>query len=141
MPPMRNLMRIIAAAAVLASSNHVLTQSPSDPIATRSRQLHERAIVVDTHIDTTQRLVFDPKFDLATRHTDGNIDLPRIKEGGLDAAFFSIWVPGDVTGPTAVKRAMDQIDAVREAVRTHPAALVLATTAADAPLPRTRLPR
>ena len=131
MPRMRSLMRIVAAAAVLASSSHVLTQSPGDPIATRSRQLHERAIVVDTHIDTTQRLVFDPKFDLATRHTDGNIDLPRIKDGGLDAAFFSIWVPGDVTGPTAVKRAMDQIDAVREAVRTHPAAMVLATTAAD----------
>jgi membrane dipeptidase len=131
MPRMRNLMRIVAAAAVLASSSHVLTQSQADPIATRSRQLHERAIVVDTHIDTTQRLVFDPKFDLATRHTDGNIDLPRIKDGGLDAAFFSIWVPADVTGPTAVKRAMDQIDAVREAVRTHPAAMVLATTAAD----------
>jgi membrane dipeptidase len=54
-----------------------------------------------------------------------------MKEGGLDALFFSIWVPSDVTGPPAVKRAFDQIDAVREAVRTHPNDLVLATTAAD----------
>jgi membrane dipeptidase len=53
-----------------------------------------------------------------------------MREGGLDAIFFSIWVTGDVTGPTAVKRAFNQIDAVREAVRTHPE-LVLATTAAD----------
>jgi len=53
-----------------------------------------------------------------------------MREGGLDAIFFSIWLTGDVTGPIAVKRAFAQIDAVREAVRTHPD-LVLATSAAD----------
>src|SRR5262245_65506167 len=79
--------------------------------------VHQRAIVVDTHADTTQRLIFDPKFNLAERHSDGNIDIPRMRDGGLDALFFSIWVPSDVTGPIAVKRAFDQIDAVREAVR------------------------
>src|SRR5262249_29414238 len=47
------------------------------------------------------------------------------------ALFFSIWVSSDVTGPTAVNRALDQIDAVREALRTHPHDLMLATTAAD----------
>src|SRR5213078_1199774 len=93
--------------------------------------VHSRAIVVDTHADTTQRLIFDPKFNLAERHSDGNIDIPRMREGGLDALFFSIWVPSEVTGPPAVKRAMDLIDAVREAARTHPNDLMLATTAAD----------
>ena len=93
--------------------------------------VHSRAIVVDTHADTTQRLIFDPKFNLAERHSDGNIDIPRMRDGGLDALFFSIWVPSEVTGPIAVKRAFDQIDAVREAVRQHPNDLVLATTAAE----------
>ena len=51
-----------------------------------------------------------------------------MRQGGLDALFFSIWVPSEVTGPTAVKRALDQIDAVREAVRTHPHDLMTATT-------------
>jgi membrane dipeptidase len=100
-------------------------------VSPRARALHDRAIVVDTHADTTQRLVFDPSFDIGTRHRDGHIDIPRMREGGLDALFFSIWVPSDVTGPPAVKRAFDQIDAVREAVRLHPNDLVLATTAAD----------
>jgi membrane dipeptidase len=54
-----------------------------------------------------------------------------MKEGGLDGVFFSIWVPSDVTGLPGVKRALDQIDAVREAARTHSDAIVLATTAAD----------
>ena len=93
--------------------------------------IHQQAIVVDTHADTTQRLIFDPKFDIGVRHADGNLDVPRMKEGGLDAVFFSIWVPSDVTGLPAVKRALDQIDAVREAVRTHPDTLALASTAAE----------
>jgi membrane dipeptidase len=49
----------------------------------------------------------------------------------MDAIFFSIWIPGDTTGPEAVKQALDQIDAVREAVRTHPNDLMLATSASD----------
>src|SRR5438552_8036069 len=54
-----------------------------------------------------------------------------MRDGGLDALFFSISVPSDATGPPAVKRALDLIDSVREAVRTHPNDLMLATTAAD----------
>src|SRR6266581_6735411 len=110
----------------------VLSQPPpGDQVSSRARQLHDRAIVVDTHDDTTQRLVSDKSFDIAARNKNGNIDIPRMKEGGLDALFFSIWVPSDVTGPPAVKRALDQIDAVREAARTMPKDLMLATTAAD----------
>jgi membrane dipeptidase len=93
--------------------------------------VHTRAIVVDSHDDTPQRMFFDKTFDLGTRHRDGNIDIPRMRDGGLDALFFSIWVPSDVTGPPAVKRALQLIDSVHEAVRRHPNDLMLATTAAD----------
>jgi membrane dipeptidase len=110
----------------------VFTQAPTgDQVSARAKQLHDRAIVIDSHDDTTQRLVFEKAFNIAARNKNGNIDIPRMREGGLDALFFSIWVPSDVTGPPAVKRALDQIDAVREAVRTNPKDLVLATTAAE----------
>jgi len=128
---LRAMIIFITAAIAAAASAALFTQSaPPDQVSSRARQLHERAIVVDTHDDTTQRLIFETAFDIGARNQDGNIDIPRMREGGLDAIFFSIWVKGDVTGPIAVKRAFDQIDAVREAVRTHPD-LVLATTAAD----------
>ena len=117
--------------SVLAGSVLALAQSPSTSVSPRAKQLHERAIVIDSHDDTTQRLLFEKGFDIGARHANGNIDIPRMKEGGLDALFFSIWVPSDLTGPPAVKRAMDLIDAVREAVRTHPGDLMPATTAAD----------
>jgi membrane dipeptidase len=97
-------------------------------ISPAARELHSKSIVIDTHDDTTQRLL-DPKFDFGARHTDGSVDIPRMREGGLSAIFFSIWIPGTVTGPTAVQRALDQIAAVRETLLRHPNDLVLCTTA------------
>ncbi len=122
---LRALAFVLAAVPVA-----VLTQS-GNQVSPRAKEVHDRAIVIDTHADTTQRLVFDNRFNISERHSDGNIDVPRMRDGGLDALFFSIWVPSDVTGPPAVKRAFDQIDAVREAARLHPNDLMLATTAAD----------
>jgi membrane dipeptidase len=107
----------------------VTTKSHSQTnISQAARESHLQSIVVDTHDDTTQRLL-DPKFDFGVRHTDGSVDIPRMREGGLSAIFFSIWIPGTVTGPTAVQRAFDQIAAVRETVARHPNDLVLCTTA------------
>ena len=90
----------------------------------------ESPIIVDTHDDTTQNLL-SPHFDLGERHTTGSIDIPRMREGGLSAIFFSIWISGTVTGPRAVKDALVQIDLVREQVRLHPRDLRLATTAEE----------
>jgi membrane dipeptidase len=103
---------------------------PSDEISPRAKKLHFSSIIIDTHDDTTQRLL-TPGFDIGVRHTDGSVDIPRMREGGLSAIFFSIWISGTVTGPEAVKRALDQIDAVHQMVRTHAKDLVLCTTAAE----------
>jgi membrane dipeptidase len=52
-----------------------------------------------------------------------------MKEGGLGAIFFSIWIPSKITGTVAIKRALDQIDEVHEQVRKHSKDLALVTTA------------
>ena len=102
----------------------------ADSVSDKAKKLHFSSIVIDTHDDTTQRLL-DSQFDISVRHADGNIDVPRMREGGLDALFFSVWIDGKITGPIAVKQALDQIDAVRETVRKYPGDLQLATTADD----------
>ena len=99
-------------------------------VSDKARKLHFSSIVVDTHDDTTQRFL-DAKFDIGERAANGSIDIPRMKEGGLGAIFFSVWIPSKVTGPEAVDRALEQIDAVREQVRKHPRDIILATTAAE----------
>ena len=119
------MFRLICVIACLSLGIVLLSAAP---ISDRAKKLHFSSIVIDTHDDTTQRLL-DPKFDLGARHSDGSIDIPRMRDGGLSALFFSIWIPSKITGPQAVKQALDQIDAVRETVRKHPNDLVLATTA------------
>jgi membrane dipeptidase len=99
-----------------------------DAISKEARDLHFRSIVIDTHDDTTQRLL-DPNFDIGVRHMDGSIDIPRMREGGLGGIFFSIYIPGTIQGPPAVQRALDQIDAVHRMVRGHSNDMVLCTTA------------
>jgi membrane dipeptidase len=76
-------------------------------------------------------MLFEPGFDIGVRQSSGHVDLPRLREGGMDALFFSIYVPGDTEPGLAVRRALLQIDRVREAARRYPDELVLATSVAD----------
>jgi len=87
----------------------------ADEIAERARKLHFSSIVLDTHDDTTPRF-FSKDFDIAKRNADGSIDIPRMREGGMNAIFFSIWIDGRIMGPPAIQKALDQIDAVHENV-------------------------
>jgi membrane dipeptidase len=104
------------------------TNKQDDPLS-----IHRRAIAIDMHADTTQRLV-DEKVDLTQRLPDGHFDTFRAKEGGLDAQFFSIWVEPELFGgggSGAMKRADDQIAAVRALAEKHPGLWQLATSASD----------
>lgn len=100
----------------------------SDPVS-----IHQRAIAIDMHADTAQRLL-DEQVDLQQELSDGHFDAVRARAGGLDAQFFSIWVEPQLfgaTGARAMKRADDQIAAVRTLADKHPETWALATSAED----------
>jgi len=105
-------------------------RSAADAIADRAHKLQSSSIVLDTHDDTTQRF-FSKGFDLGKRNPDGHIDIPRMREGGMNAIFFSIWIDGRIMGPPAVQKALDQIDAVHENVRKFSKDMMFARTAED----------
>jgi membrane dipeptidase len=103
-------------------------KASNDPLT-----IHNRAIAIDMHADTVQR-VLDEDVDLQQKLTDGHFDAVRAKTGGLDAQFFSIWVEPQLFGgggARAIKRADDQIAAIRLLAEHHPETWQLATTAAD----------
>jgi membrane dipeptidase len=58
-------------------------------------------------------------------------DLPRLRAGGVGAQFWSVYVPAELAGDTAVCATLEQIDLVRRLIARHPAALGLALTADD----------
>jgi len=78
-------------------------------------------------VDTPQRLLFD-RFDLAQRDTEGCVDIPKLREGGVGAIFFALWVPIEITGPAATRRARDLLDATRRQIEFHAGELALATS-------------
>jgi len=131
----RNLVIAVAMLSVVSlGAQAPATKAAAESAETRAARIHKQAIVVDTHIDTTMMLG-KQGWDFMVRHQpepgENHVDLPRIREGGLDAAFFSIYMPGTVTGPEAVKQALILIDHVRSLAARHPNEIVLATTAAE----------
>lgn len=114
--------------------------SPSVPAAEprdealwlRALTLHRSAIVVDGHNDITGAMT-DNGYDLATPSTGKHhTDLPRLREGGVSALFFAIYVDNKfVTNNTATRRALAVIDATQRQIERHPKDLVLCTTAAE----------
>jgi membrane dipeptidase len=103
------------------------TGTEADRTADPARTL----VVIDTHCDTTQRLL-DERADLTQRLPDGHLDFPRMREGGLTAAFMSIWVdPRRYAGEAGWARAQALVRAVRDFVAAHPEQAVLATTASE----------
>jgi membrane dipeptidase len=108
----------------------MLASAQSNSISEQARKLHFSSIVLDTHDDTTQRFS-SSDFDLGKRNPTGSIDIPRMREGGMNAIFFSIWIDGRIMGPPAIQKALDQIDAVHENVRKYSKDLAFAHTADD----------
>ena len=101
----------------------------SDALLQKAHEIHRKAIVIDLHADTPGRLL-DEHIDWSKRLPDGHVDIPRMKEGGLGAEFWSIWVDPKFA-PNYLARAVAEIDAVYAAVEKNPKDIAMATTAAD----------
>ena len=94
-------------------------------------KLHRKAIVFDAHCDTAMRLVGDKRIDLGQRLPDGHIDLPRMREGGLDAQIFAVWLPPAMPESLMTERAHAMIDALRKQAREHSGLMEIALRGAD----------
>ncbi len=78
-----------------------------------SRDIHDQAILVDTHNDvllqTMEKGVVLDQDQKGVSHTD----LQRLKEGGVDVQFFSVWCDGSQANPFEYALVeMDSLDAV-----------------------------
>ncbi len=127
---MRRVLSVLCLAAVLCLATLYSRPVAADDIAERAKKLHFSSIVLDTHDDTTQRF-FSKTYDIGKRNPDGHVDIPRMREGGMNAIFFSIWIDGRIMGPPAIQKALDQIDAVHENVRKYSKDMVFCRTAAE----------
>jgi len=127
---MRRIVAVLCVVTCVVVGFAQSYRASADDIAERAKKLHFSSIVLDTHDDTTQRF-FSKDFDLGKRNPDGHVDIPRMREGGMNAIFFSVWINGRIMGPPAVQKAIDQIDAIHENVLKYSKDLVFCRTAEE----------
>ncbi len=96
----------------------------------RARRIQAEVPEFDTHMDTVQRVLIE-NVDLGRRLPNGHVDFPRLREGGVRAPFFALWVPTYYKGAEAVRRTLDLRDAMQHVFDTYPDQIELATGAAD----------
>ncbi len=117
--------------ALIAISAVAQTRQVTDQEVMR---VHKSALLIDTHNDVTSLTV--DGYDIGQRNTSGkptHTDIPRMKEGGLGAQFFAVYVDSKfVEGNHAANRTLQMIDTVRhDIVDRYPNDFELATTAAQ----------
>jgi membrane dipeptidase len=102
-----------------------------------ARELLREFPVVDGHNDLPWALREQVRYDLDARDiaTDQgahlHTDIPRLREGGVGAQYWSVYVRSDYAGDKAVSATLEQIDCVRQLLARYPADLRPALTAAD----------
>jgi membrane dipeptidase len=164
MPTVTRRAVAAVAAAVLALAASAAAQSPpacpppppgyDGALWAKAWALHHDALVIDTHVDTTSRIL-DRGFDVGPRANDGHFDLVRAQEGGLDAVFHSIYVdarfagderalfatapqdinadwprPGDPGAANgSARRALMMIDGIVQQAQRHPTRMTMCATA------------
>ncbi|MSQ09201.1 MAG: membrane dipeptidase [Dehalococcoidia bacterium] len=105
-------------------------KSVTPSVSPRAARLHASSLVIDTHIDTATHLLYrDP--DFGARLKEGHVDIPRMREGGVDAAFFAVWIDEIYDEAAAFKYAVREIDVIHRTIEKHPDDLALAVNATD----------
>ena len=101
-------------------------------VSARAARLHRDALVVDLHADTPTEFFLDPAYDFSARHEDGHVDLPRLREGGVNAEFMIAWVPAELAAEpgASAAHALRLVEAVRDVAARTPGTR-LATSAAE----------
>jgi len=124
---------------ILVFSCLVLPAGADDPADATVREVLETVPLIDGHNDTpwairdrwSNRLSNFDFHDTASIEKPMHTDLRRLREGGVGAQFWSVWVPTDLEGGEAVTTVLEQIDVVHRLIEKYPDELELALTASD----------
>jgi membrane dipeptidase len=94
-------------------------------------RVHKSALLIDTHNDVTSKTVTG--WDIGKPTGESHTDIARMKQGGMGAEFFAVYVAADYAkNNRAANRTLEMIDTVRyDIVKKYPNDFLLALTADD----------
>jgi membrane dipeptidase len=133
------LLTAVLLVALPGGCNKDKQGTAAEQLVKRAAVVHDKVLTVDTHTDTPMRLSRG-EYDMGIVHNPrdrgGKIDFPRMKQGGLDAVFFAVFVGQGPRTPEdnekAKQSALKVFDVVHQTIKKYPQMVELALTADDA---------
>jgi len=129
--PMATITKLFLAITLTCSI--AVAQTTSEiTVSRRAQEIHNSALVIDTHADTPQRFL-DEGFDIGSTDANdiGHISLDKARRGNLGAEFFSIWVEPETNQGHFARHTFDLIDSVYEQAARHRDRMMMAFSTAD----------
>ena len=107
-------------------------QAPRDEaLWKKALEIQRKSIVVDTHNDILSMMT-DDDYDLGVSSVGKyHTDLARMKQGGLTAEFFSVYIDRKYAAGGSARRALDMIDRTYRAAEKYPNDLMMSYSSAD----------
>jgi membrane dipeptidase len=127
---------VTVASALVSMTILAGAQAPQPALLERARSLHKQSPLIDGHNDypwaLRERAQRDiEKLDIVKPQPAIMTDIPRLRSGGVGGQFWSVYVPAELAGQTAVTATLEQIDIVHRMMRKYPGTFELALTADD----------
>jgi membrane dipeptidase len=106
-----------------------------EQLVRKANKIHASYLTVDTHCDTPLDF-YRQEFDLGVKHEEGCVDFPRMKEGGLDAEFFAVFIGqgprNDSTFETVHTKTLEIFDAIHKNIDKNSGMAEIALKSDDA---------
>ncbi len=86
--------------------------------ATQAKQIHQKATVFDGHCDTILEII-NHKRSLGNRASTGHLDIPRLKEGGVNIQVFAVFIEDIYKPDRSLKRTLQLIDCFYKEIKKN----------------------
>ncbi len=102
----------------------------SERPAPAQEKLHRDALVWDCHNDLAYRVLYEG-LDIGNRLPGGQVDIPRMKEGGMDVQVVSLFIQNYTYPDKSARQAFQLLEAMTRNIEKNAASVVLARTGSD----------
>jgi membrane dipeptidase len=133
----RHLILLAAAFAAVPAASW--SQSIDPKVQERIDRILKATPLIDGHNDLPEQLRENYQLSIEGLAKDSDerkdhplmTDMERLHQGRVGAQFWSVYIPSAVTGDSAIRATIEQIDIVKRLVKAYPNDLELARTADD----------
>lgn len=114
----------------LLASTQIYPSSQGRAAVEDVEKLHRDAFVWDCHNDLAYRVLYEG-LDIRNRLPGGQVDIPRMREGGMDVQVVALFIQNYLYPNKCARQAFQLLEAMTRNIEKNSASVELARTGAD----------